>query len=209
MRGRPDLLTRLYADLIDNAIKFTAKTSRRGSRSAAASRTAAPSILVADNGVGFDMEYAGKLFGVFQRLHRAEDYEGTGVGLAIAQRIVHRHGGEIWAKAGPTDGARFFFTLGARAMNAVEIMLVEDNPDDVELTVRALRKSNFTNPIRVLRDGAEALDYLFGARPDGSPNMEATPVVLLLDLKLPKVNGVEVLKRSKAIRAPRPFRWWC
>ena len=83
-------------------------------------------------------------------------------------------------------------------MNAVEIMLVEDNPDDVELTVRALRKSNFTNPIRVLRDGAEALDYLFGTRPDGTPNMAAAPVVLLLDLKLPKVNGAEVLQKVKS-----------
>ena len=111
------------------------------------------------------MAHAGKFFGVFQRLHRAEDFDGTGVGLAVAQRIVHRHGGVIWAKASPGAGATFLFTLdGDRAMNAVEIMLVEDNPDDLELTVRALRKSNFTNPIRVLRDGAEALDYLFGQR---------------------------------------------
>lgn len=83
-------------------------------------------------------------------------------------------------------------------MTAVEIMLVEDNPDDVELTVRALRKSNFTNPIRVLRDGAEALDYLFGAHPDGRPIMETAPVVMLLDLKLPKVNGAEVLEKVKS-----------
>jgi CheY-like chemotaxis protein len=83
-------------------------------------------------------------------------------------------------------------------VNPVEIMLVEDNPDDVELTVRALRKSNFTNPIRVLRDGAEALDYLFGQGADGGPNMATLPVVVLLDLKLPKVNGAEVLQRVKA-----------
>jgi CheY-like chemotaxis protein len=83
-------------------------------------------------------------------------------------------------------------------VNAVEIMLVEDNPDDLELTVRALRKSNFTNPIRVLRDGAEALDYLFGQGTDGSPNMATAPVVMLLDLKLPKVAGAEVLQRVKA-----------
>jgi CheY-like chemotaxis protein len=83
-------------------------------------------------------------------------------------------------------------------MNAVEILLVEDNPDDVELTVRALRKSNFTNPIRVLRDGAEALDYLFGNAADGRPNMATVPVVMLLDLKMPKVNGVEVLQKVKS-----------
>jgi PAS domain S-box-containing protein len=111
----PALLKQVYVNLIANALKFTGK--RAVARIAIGAQPADPpgsgvAYFVKDNGTGFDMRYANKLFGVFQRLHRAEDYEGTGVGLALVQRIVHRHGGRIWAEAAVDQGATFFFTLG-------------------------------------------------------------------------------------------------
>ena len=82
--------------------------------------------------------------------------------------------------------------------NSIEILLVEDNPNDVELTLHALKKNNLTNRVYVVRDGAEALEYLFSSGAYAERDLNQTPKVILLDLKLPKVDGMEVLKRIKA-----------
>lgn len=107
----PRLLRQVWVNLISNALKYTRTRDKAIIRIGAEKKKGTPVFFVQDNGVGFDMRYANKLFGVFQRLHRAEDYEGTGVGLAIVHRIIARHGGEIWAKAAKNQGATFYFTL--------------------------------------------------------------------------------------------------
>lgn len=111
--GDRGLLGNLLQNLLGNALKFSSKQPR--SRVEFGARTAEGSSVyfVKDNGVGFDMTYAHKIYGPFQRLHRADEFQGTGIGLATAQRIVQRHGGTIWAESAPGHGAAFYFTLNA------------------------------------------------------------------------------------------------
>ena len=110
--GDPNLLRQVWINLIGNALKFTREQKRASIE--IGGNMAGPEFatyFIRDNGAGFDMQYAGKLFGAFQRLHRPTEFEGTGIGLALVQRIIHRHGGTIWAEGQLGAGARFAFTL--------------------------------------------------------------------------------------------------
>jgi len=107
----PALLRRVLENLLGNALKYSAKVSRPRIELGRMPATNPEVFYVRDNGAGFDMQHADKLFGMFQRLHSAREFQGTGVGLAGVQAIVRRHGGRIWAEAQPGQGACFYFTL--------------------------------------------------------------------------------------------------
>ena len=162
VEGDQSLLHQVLVNLLSNAVKYSRKASSPriivGSRNEKDSVT----VFVKDNGAGFEMQYVNKLFNVFQRLHRATEFEGTGIGLAIVRRIVERHGGQCGPK---------------------------------EVLVKA---QLFTaNEIVVVHDGAEALDFLY-RRGQFSDRNPADPLVVLLDIKMPKVSGLEVLQHMKA-----------
>jgi PAS domain S-box-containing protein len=110
----PLLLRQVYENLVSNALKYSAQSQPPTIGIGATDEAGTTVYYVRDNGVGFDMAYVDKLFGVFQRLHAPEQFEGTGIGLALVSRIIDRHGGRVWAESAPGKGAAFFFTIGRR-----------------------------------------------------------------------------------------------
>ncbi len=109
--GDLSLLKQAAVNLLTNAIKYSSGNERIDIEVGSTQREDAYVYYVRDNGVGFDMKYADKLFGVFQRLHSSSEYEGTGVGLSIVKRVINHHGGEVWAESEPGEGAVFYFSL--------------------------------------------------------------------------------------------------
>jgi light-regulated signal transduction histidine kinase (bacteriophytochrome) len=109
--GDPRLLEIVFRNLLDNAFKFTSKREKPKVELGLVKGQDGNVYFIRDNGAGFNMEYADRLFGAFQRLHDQSDFSGTGVGLATVQRIIHRHNGRIWAESEPDKGTAFFFTV--------------------------------------------------------------------------------------------------
>lgn len=112
-QGDPDMIRQVLENLMGNAVKYSGKVAAPHVEVGMVKATSPQVFFVRDNGIGFDMQHADKLFGLFQRLHSSRDFPGTGVGLAGVHVMVRRHGGRIWAQAKPGEGACFYFTLTA------------------------------------------------------------------------------------------------
>ena len=110
-RGDRSMIAQVLENLLANAIKFSRKTEQPIVELGSFAGEGENVYFVKDNGIGFDMKYVDAIFGVFQRLHSSEDFEGTGVGLAIVEQIITKHGGRVWAEGRPGEGATFYFVL--------------------------------------------------------------------------------------------------
>jgi PAS domain S-box-containing protein len=196
-------LIQLFQNLVGNGIKYQSPGVPRVHISAARTKEERWMFSVQDNGLGIDPQYFDRIFGMFQRLHKREEFGGTGIGLAICKKIVARHGGCISVESQPGAGSTFRFALQAvsKIMKPsedngmpLEVLLVEDCPGDVRLTREAFREANRSLRLHVASDGVEAMAFL---KREGAHVGAPRPDLILLDLNLPKMDGREVLARIK------------
>lgn len=212
-RGDAGLLRVVMANLLQNAWKFTGKKGNATIEFSAMQRDGVQVYCVRDNGAGFDMAYAGRLFGTFQRLHHESEFAGTGVGLATVRRIVRRHGGDVCAESAVNEGASFYFTLeqrlpdygtpapapallaaeppppaGEPSRDGLTVLLVDDDPDVLLLTSRMLQNEAYE--ILTAANGALALDLL-----------RLRPVdVIVSDFSMPGMHGARLLAEAARVR---------
>ena len=203
VRADRALLRMVLVNLISNAVKFTGnRTQAKIEIGCVPGNDGQTEIFVRDNGAGFNPLYADKLFGVFERLHSHDQFEGTGIGLANVQRIIHRHGGRVRGKAWWMAAQPFIFRFPSRTQAPMDtkrirkILLVEDDPGDAELTLAALEEHDLASRVVVVQDGEKALDYLY-RRGEFKKREGGDPILVLLDLKMPKIGGLEVLRIVK------------
>lgn len=212
------LLRAALANLLQNAWKFTGKREDATIEFSASLRDGAKVFCVRDNGAGFDMAYAGRLFGTFQRLHHESEFSGTGVGLATVRRIVRRHGGDVWAESAVNEGASFYFTLGRRPAEygarapvsmllAAEpqppvsgassgkpiLLLVDDDADVLDLSSRMLRPDQYE--VLTAGSGEQALALL----------LEHPVQVIVSDFSMPGMDGARLLAQAAQLR-PQSLR---
>ena len=191
-------LIQLFQNLVGNAIKYQNPGIPKVHVSAEQIGRKAWTFAVRDNGLGIDPQYFDRIFGMFQRLHKRDEFAGTGIGLAICKKIVERHGGTISVESRPGMGSTFRFALiSGRLVKRVggddkfiEVLLVEDSPGDVRLTREAFREANHSVRLHVANDGVEAVAFL---RREGTHVDAPRPDLILLDLNLPRMDGREVL----------------